>query len=180
MPRGNKDNLVPNEARSPEERRKNAQIAGKASGRARKKKAALRAMLQEGMQCAAPASTKKIMRAMQISDPDDATVAVAIAAQLLRQAAVLGDMQAIQLLTKIIGDTAYDERQDKKLRLMEKEINAKIEMLRIQQAQLQPESEEKQDDGFLSALSASASSDWEGDEQERPAAAEEDQEGGDG
>lgn len=179
MPRGNKDNLVPNEARSPEERRKNAQIAGKASGRARKKKAALRAMLQDGMQCAAPASTKKIMRAMQISDPDDATVAVAIAAQLLRQA-VLGDMQAIQLLTKIIGDTAYDERQDKKLRLMEKEINAKIEMLRIQQAQLQPESEEKQDDGFLSALSASASSDWEGDEQERPAAAEEDQEGGDG
>ena len=179
MPRGNKDNLVPNEARSPEERRKNAQIAGKASGRARKKKAALRAMLQEGMQCAAPASTKKILRAMRISDPEDATVAVAIAAQLLRQA-VLGDTQAIQLLTKIIGDTAYDERQDKKLRLMEKEINAKIEMLRIQQAQFQPESGEKQDDGFLSALSASASSDWEGDEQERPAAAEEDQEGGDG
>ena len=39
MPKGNINNLVPNEARTPEERRKNARKAGVASGKARKEKA---------------------------------------------------------------------------------------------------------------------------------------------
>ena len=37
MPRGNPDNLVPNSERTPDERRRNAQKAGKASGRKRRK-----------------------------------------------------------------------------------------------------------------------------------------------
>ncbi len=42
MPRGNKDNLKSNDERTPEERRKNAQKAGKASGKARKERKLLR------------------------------------------------------------------------------------------------------------------------------------------
>ena len=37
--KGNQNNLVPNEARTPEERRRNARKAGLASGKARKEKA---------------------------------------------------------------------------------------------------------------------------------------------
>lgn len=46
MPRGNIDNLVPNEARTPEERRANARKAGIASGDARRAKRTMREVLE--------------------------------------------------------------------------------------------------------------------------------------
>lgn len=46
MPRGNIDNLVPNEARTPEERRENARKAGIASGDARRAKKTMREVLE--------------------------------------------------------------------------------------------------------------------------------------
>lgn len=47
MPRSGIKNLIPNEARTPEERRKNARKAGKASGKARREKKLLSQIFAE-------------------------------------------------------------------------------------------------------------------------------------
>lgn len=162
MPRGNEKNLVPNEARSPEERRKNASIAGKASAKARRRKAKLKEMIQQGLDCTAPNSTsmRKIIREMNLSDPDDATVMTAIVARLLYEATVGGDIKAIKMVAELIGQTPYDERAEKKLKLLEKEINVNI--ARMQQNSVS-DTGEPVDDGFLKALTATAGEDWEED-----------------
>ena len=49
MPKGRIENLTPNEARTPEERRENARKAGKASGKARREKADLRRAVQQAL-----------------------------------------------------------------------------------------------------------------------------------
>lgn len=174
MPSGNIKNLVPNEARSPEERRRNAQIAGKASAKARRRKAKLKEMIQQGLDCTVPNSTKmrKIIKQMNLADPDDATVMTAIVARLLYEATIGGDIKAIKMVAELIGQTPYDERAEKKLQLLEKEINANIARMQVNM----PDNSEPVDDGFIKALSESADSDWTDDEKEDGKEAEEEKE----
>lgn len=61
---GNIDNLVPNEQRTPEERRENARKAGVASGEARRAKKTMRDVLEILLEAKAPESDKTNIEAM--------------------------------------------------------------------------------------------------------------------
>lgn len=60
----NMDNLVPNEQRTPEERRENARKAGVASGEARRAKKTMRDVLEILLESKAPESDKTNIEAM--------------------------------------------------------------------------------------------------------------------
>lgn len=60
----NMDNLVPNEQRTPEERRENARKAGVASGEARRAKKTMRDVLEMLLEAKAPESDKTNIEAM--------------------------------------------------------------------------------------------------------------------
>lgn len=67
MPRGNIDNLVPNEARTPEERRDNARKAGVASGEARRAKKTMREVLEVLLETVDKGSDKTNIEVMMAS-----------------------------------------------------------------------------------------------------------------
>jgi hypothetical protein len=67
MPRGNIDNLVPNEARTPEERRENARKAGIASGDARRAKKTMREVLEVLLETVDKGSDKTNIEVMMAS-----------------------------------------------------------------------------------------------------------------
>lgn len=67
MPRGNIDNLVPNEARTPEERRENARKAGVASGEARRAKKTMREVLEVLLETVDKGSDKTNIEVMMAS-----------------------------------------------------------------------------------------------------------------
>lgn len=67
MPRGNIDNLVPNEARTPEERRANARKAGIASGDARRAKKTMREVLEVLLETVDKGSDKTNIEVMMAS-----------------------------------------------------------------------------------------------------------------
>ena len=67
MPRGNIDNLVPNEARTPEQRRDNARKAGVASGEARRAKKTMREVLEILLETVDKGSDKTNIEVMMAS-----------------------------------------------------------------------------------------------------------------
>ena len=97
------DNLIPNEQRTPEERRRNARKAGIASGKARREKADLKKKVNQILE-------------MDVFSPQkglSATNQTAIATVLL-QKALKGDMRAIELLAKMNGNEGTKDALDKK------------------------------------------------------------------
>lgn len=89
MPRGNIDNLVPNEARTPEERRENARKAGIASGEARRLKRTMRDILEE------------LLSAPSIESPDKTNNEVIMASAVRK--AKGGDLKAMEFIRDTSG-----------------------------------------------------------------------------
>lgn len=104
------DNLIPNEQRTPEERRRNARKAGIASGKARRGKADLKKKVNEilAMDVFSP-QLKETLEEKGLS----ATNQTAIVTVLL-QKALKGDMRAIELLAKMNGNEGTKDSLDKK------------------------------------------------------------------
>lgn len=91
----NPQNLVPNENRTPSERRENARKAGKASGESRRKKKAFKDALI-------------LLLSENVKDkegnPTGKTYQDAVISGLVKRSAT-GDPRAIDLLLRIIGET---------------------------------------------------------------------------
>ena len=88
MPRGNIDNLVPNEARTPEERRENARKAGVASGDARRAKKTMREVLE-------------ILLETVDKDSDKTNIEVMMASAVRK--AMNGDLKAMEFVRDTSG-----------------------------------------------------------------------------
>lgn len=88
MPRGNIDNLVPNEARTPEERRENARKAGIASGDARRAKRTMREVLE-------------ILLETVDKDSDKTNIEVMMASAVRK--AMNGDLKAMEFVRDTSG-----------------------------------------------------------------------------
>ena len=104
------DNLIPNEQRTPEERRRNARKAGIASGKARREKADLKKKVNDIL--AMDVFSPQLKEALEEKGLN-ATNQTAIATVLL-QKALKGDIRAIELLAKMNGNEGTKDNLDKK------------------------------------------------------------------
>ena len=135
-----KDNLVANENRTPEERRKNASAAGKASGEARRKKRAMKSAAKLLLDMGASDETAvRQMRTMGLEE-EEMTNQMAVVAAMLRKA-LKGNVKAAAFLRDLIGESPAAEirRAELKLRREEfkyrKERDAESEMTELEDLQ---------------------------------------------
>ena len=103
-----KENLIPNEQRTPEERRENASKAGKASGEARRKKRAMKsaARLLLSMGATSPAAIRRL-RSMGLAE-EDMTNQMAVLAAVMEKAQK-GDVKAATFLRDTVGESPAAE-----------------------------------------------------------------------
>ena len=99
----NEKNLIPNEKRTPSERRKNAQKAGVASGEARRRKKTMKMALELALTIpASKATDAKKLAALGVPVADmtlDDLAAIAIARR-----AASGDVQAYRAMWQVLGE----------------------------------------------------------------------------
>ena len=113
MPRGNPAKLIPNSARTPQERKDQASRAGRASGEARRKQKNLReainSLLSQKLKDGAwedDPNAKRIMERFGLSEEDKIT---ALAAAAILSAVVAGSPQHAKLLADM---TATEEQRN--------------------------------------------------------------------
>jgi len=121
MPPGNINNLVPNEERTPEERRANARKAGQASGVARRKKADLRKAAQQILDGKFADKSGRELTGYEIiikgmvanlSNPQGRNWAKAMDLLLT----LTGAGQSKEQVAKLKADTAYTRERTKQLK----------------------------------------------------------------
>ena len=100
----NEQNLVPNSARTPKERRENARKAGIASGEARRRKKTCRDFFMQLREM--PVSDEKLITAMKragFTNNDDLTYGAAMAMQTMIKA-MKGNSQMMRLAYEMMGE----------------------------------------------------------------------------
>lgn len=104
----NEQNLIPNEKRTPSERRENARKAGVASGASRRRKRSLKEAAD--LYLSLPVSDRRVWNklARQYVDPDDIDNQMAIIVGLSK-AAALGDAKAAKVLFDLLGEDSKDD-----------------------------------------------------------------------
>lgn len=105
MPRGNPDNLVPNSERTPDERRRNAQKAGKASGRKRRKIKAAKEYMKMLIGLPLDASQRNLAKYMSeagIGEQDQNQLSLMLMS-LMKQAQK-GNIKSAELVLQLIGE----------------------------------------------------------------------------
>ena len=100
----NEKNLIPNSERTPEERRRNAAKAGRASGEARRAKKTLRGNMELILSLPVRDGRKKEKLEELGIGGDDMSNAMVIAAALFQKAAG-GDVGAVKELRDLVGET---------------------------------------------------------------------------
>ena len=109
MDRGNKNNLVPNEERTPEQRRKNAQKAGRASGEVRREKKSAREVAKMVLGGTIPLNNiKELVANMGLPESDMNVQAAIVAGQAM--AAVKGNTRAGEWVMSLIGDADKEDK----------------------------------------------------------------------
>lgn len=104
------DNLIPNEQRTPEERRANARKAGIASGKARKRKANMKKTLEALL--VSKVSNPQLSRVLQdMGFEDDYESALLLVAM---QKALKGSSRHMELIAKIANSEGTKDTLDKK------------------------------------------------------------------
>lgn len=125
----NTDNLVPNEARTPEERRENARKAGKASGEARRRKRTVAEALREAGQrnISDIPGLEKIAKKYGLTGEDDilSLTTQAIYINELKK----GNFKSLKELTEILGEqiatgTDEEKKQAELLTAIEKAVTS--------------------------------------------------------
>lgn len=99
---GNEKNLVPNEQRTPEERRENARKAGIASGEARRAKKTTRELAELLDALPVTGANKELLEHLGVPEDDQTQQMVRIVA--LHKKAMSGDVQAVKLWLEITGE----------------------------------------------------------------------------
>ena len=122
----NDENLIPNHERTPSELRKITQKGGIASGRARRRKKALRLALKGVMDIPlgelAPDLRDGIMIAAKLTD-EELTVGDAVIGSIVRTACN-GNSQMAKLLLDTIGESMEARMREREVRLKEKAIDS--------------------------------------------------------
>ena len=123
MPQGNIDNLISNDARSPDELRANAAKGGRKSGETRRRKRQMKEIAKELLAMDVTSDkAKQQMKAYGLKD-DELTNNMAIMIAMLNKA-VKGDVKAAQF----IRDTMGEGPQGDQLKQRQKEFKKTIEL----------------------------------------------------
>lgn len=139
---GGKDNLVPNEARTPEERRENASKAGKASVAARRRKKQAAEYMRIALELPNTSSPELVEKMIERGIPEeDCTYGASLAWSILLRG-IKGNVRAAELAYKIAQQAEAAELAEKEKRAARRRAKA--------------EKEEASSDGFLEALAAAA------------------------
>ena len=130
----NTDNLIPNEERTPEERRENARKAGKASGAARRRKKAMRQAAADllnmnisGSQSEVTNVIKQRLRAFGY-DPEDATFQDAMLVGVMMKA-IKGDVRASEFMRDTAGNNPALNMRKEELKVKKAELELKRKAL---------------------------------------------------
>lgn len=106
----NAENLIPNEKRTPSERRANARKAGIASGQARRQKRTLREQMETLLSLPVKDdSTKGFIESLGI-DPETIDNATAIVLSMYQEA-LKGNTKAFELIRDTLGEKPSDKIQ---------------------------------------------------------------------
>lgn len=136
----NEQNLIPNEKRTPSERRENARKAGIASGEARRKKKTMKQELDAILSLSA-AEENVIAFDGIISKDSDASNQTLVMASAVKQA-LKGNVKAMQFIVNVMGGTDKEKRQ---MRLDKRLQKARIEMIQAQTDKLRADSNKEGD-----------------------------------
>ncbi len=142
----NNENLIRPEDLTPRERRESARKAGKASAESRRRKKALKSLMNDLL--SSNIVNDDIYNSTVDMGCNDPTYGAAVVAAMVRQAA-LGDTKAFNAIVDLIGEGSSGER----VKLQKKQVA-------LQEKKLSGEEEQTPDDGFLAALDGSAQEDW--------------------
>lgn len=122
----NERNLIPASQRSKSEARENSKKGGIESGKARRRKKALRTALKEAITLSMkelhPDLREGIMRAAGIKD-DGLTIGDAILGSIVRSACA-GDPKMMRILLDTIGESADIRLHEREVKLKEKAVDA--------------------------------------------------------
>ena len=141
----NDKNLVP--FRSESEARENGRKGGKKSGETRRRKKALKSLMND-LLSSGIVNDDIYNMTVDMGFGADTTYGAAVVAAMVRQAA-LGDTKAFNAIVDLIGEGSSGER----VKLQKKQAA-------LQEKKLSGEEEQSPDDGFLAALDGSAAEDW--------------------
>lgn len=138
---------------TPEERRRNASKAGKASGEARRRKANLRQTMNAILtsEVDIPEWTP-ILEALGL----DSTLETVISAAMVREA-MNGNVKAFTAIKDVLGQTSKSETdlEEQKVRMAATKAKMGVD-----------DEEDQEDDGFLDALKSTVEDDWADDDME--------------
>lgn len=148
-----KSNLMQYRSSTPEERRRNASKAGKASGEARRRKANLRQTMNAILtsEVDIPEWTP-ILEALGL----DSTLETVISAAMVREA-MNGNVKAFTAIKDVLGQTSKSETdlEEQKVRMAATKAKMGVD-----------DEEDQEDDGFLDALKSTVEDDWADDDME--------------
>ena len=129
----NAENLIPNEQRTPSERRENARKAGQASGASRRRKKAMRQAASMLLNTPVPTNTQtKLMATVKelLSvfgyDETDATYQDVLLAGIMLKA-IKGDVRAAEFIRDTGGDSPHLDLKKQELKLRKEELRFKQE-----------------------------------------------------
>lgn len=142
MARKQDENLIPNSARTPSERRENATKAGIASGKARRQKKTVAEYLRKWADGEVSEKNKKALEALGLSE--EATNRTLLVVPLIQKASK-GDTKALQMALELLGE-------DKKKELEIKKLRREIELLKAETQKLRMMTGEDREVEDLSAL----------------------------
>ena len=128
MARKQDENLIPNSARTPSERRENATKAGIASGKARRQKKTVAEYLRKWADGEVSEKNKKALEALGLSE--EATNRTLLVVPLI-QKANKGDTKALQMVLELLGEDKKKELEIKKLRREIELLKAETQKLRM-------------------------------------------------
>lgn len=128
MARKQDENLIPNSARTPSERRANATKAGIASGKARKQKKTVAEYLRKWADGEVSEKNKKALEALGLSE--EATNRTLLVVPLIQKASK-GDTKALQMALELLGEDKKKELEIKKLRREIELLKAETQKLRM-------------------------------------------------
>lgn len=128
MARKQDENLIPNSARTPNERRANATKAGIASGKARRQKKTVAEYLRKWADGEVSEKNKKALEALGLSE--EATNRTLLVVPLIKKASS-GDTKALQMALELLGEDKKKELEIKKLRREIELLKAETQKLRM-------------------------------------------------
>ena len=141
----NEDNLKPQNKRTKSEQREIAKMGGKASGKARRKKANLKNALNTILTAEATSKTAQLLEELGFENTNEMAIMLS-----LTQQAMKGNVRAIELINKMATSEKDDlDRKEQRARIKALEIanKAASEHQNIQDEQLIIVDEWKDEDG---------------------------------